>query len=211
MARWTALKIEMEYRKIALFCLVVFLVAMITFVAAPSVISAVKSPSSTLNYDDENSASSTTSSCASSYSETFTSHVLSLNVSQVYYDAADSPADHSTRLLIYDLTLSNTGKEDLTLNSQDFFLIAYTFYNSQLTGTYSYSNFGVPVDVAPSTRINGTFSIGPGASISGLVAYQVQLNNQPSTIEYNDSITVAYAYNVPLVPVSLSALNHTTT
>ena len=199
----------MEYRNVAFFCVVVFLVGTITFVAAPSVISGVKTPSSTLNNTDEKPASST--SYTTSQSETPTSHVLSINVSRVYYDAADSPADHSTRLLIYDLTLSNTGKENLVLHSQNFFLIACTFYNSQLTGTYSYPNYGIPANVAQSTTINGTFSIGPGASISGLVAYQVQINNQPSTIEYNDSLLVAYAYNVPLVPVALSVLNSTTT
>ena len=178
------------------------MVAAITFVAAQSMISPDKTSSSL----DERSTTSTFDSSAQI--QTTTNHGLTINATRVYYDAADSQMSQYARLLIYDLTLSNMGNENLTLHNQDFFLIANTYYNEGLTGTYSYSNVGIPSDLVRGNAINGTFSIAPDTSISDQVAFQVQLNNVPNTIEYNDSRLNAYAYSVPLVPMAVSVLNY---
>ena len=201
----------MERKRIAICCLVVIAVffgAAIVYAAIPPPISSDKTSTSSASTTTTTSDEVSTTTSIQQKVETTAIYSLSINVSRVYYDAADSMQSQFVRLLIYDLSVTNTGNQNLTLHSEDFLLIANTYYNGGLVGTYSFSNIGVPKDVIRSTTLNGTFSITPRSTITGQVAYQVQLNNQPTTIEYNDTSLMAYAYNVPQVPYAVSVLNY---
>jgi len=252
----------MNYKKIAILCLVVFVIALFAF-AAQNVIrpgettntistssstestattvytsSSISAPSSqsetagttsqsnptigaqsgtvsqseTASTSQLSTGSSTQQSTSSQSSTGSTSQKgLSINATAAYYDAADSPANHNYRMIIYDLTLTNTGNVELTLNSTDIYLVANTYYNAGggLTGTYNYPNVGVPADVARPQPINGTFSLAPSQSISGQTAYELTGVSNPFAIVYNDTIFISYAYNIlPIKEQAVSVLNY---